>query len=70
MKLGGKNKHKSQIRDSHNWNGTALFGGVGWGGLILKIRKNEVFLTYERVIGSQLNLIFRRISCLKALILN
>ena len=29
-----------------------FFGGVGGGGLILKIRKNEVFLTYEGVIGS------------------
>ena len=28
------------------------FGGVGEGVLILKIRKNEVFLTFEGVIGS------------------
>ena len=33
MKLGGKNKQKSYIRDLHNWNGSALLGG---GGLILK----------------------------------
>ena len=32
MKLGGKNKHKSNIRDWHNWTGSALFGGVGGGG--------------------------------------
>ena len=38
--------------------------------LIQKIRKNEEFLTYEKVIGSKWNLIFRRISCLRALILN
>ena len=31
---------------------TALFGGFGGGGIILKIRKNEVFLTYEGEIGS------------------
>ena len=49
MKLGGKNKQKSYIRDLLNWNGSALLGG---GGLILKIRKNYVFLTYEGVIGS------------------
>ena len=29
MKLGGKNKHTSYIRDWHNRNGSALFGGVG-----------------------------------------
>ena len=34
------------------------------------IQKNEVFVTYERVTRSQLNLIFRRILCFKALILN
>ena len=28
-------------------------GELGGGGLILKIRKNEVFLTYERVIVSE-----------------
>ena len=27
MKLGGKNKQKSQIRDLHNWNGSALLRG-------------------------------------------
>ena len=48
MKLGGKNKQKSYIRDLHNWNGSALLGG----GLILKNKKNYVFLTYEGVIGS------------------
>ena len=42
----------------------------GGGGNSEKLEKNEVFLTYERVIGSQLNLMFRRISCLRALILN
>ena len=35
MKLGGKNKQKSYIRDLHNWNGSALLGG----GLILKDKK-------------------------------
>ena len=29
MKLGGKNKQKSSIRDLHNWNGSALLGGGG-----------------------------------------
>ena len=29
MKLGGKNKQKSYIRDLHNWNGSDLFGGGG-----------------------------------------
>ena len=50
MKLGGKNKQKSYIRDLHNWNGSALLGG---GMLILKNKKKTyVFLTYEGVIGS------------------
>ena len=48
MKLGGKNKQKSYIRDLHNWNGSAFLEG----GLILKNKKNYVFLTYEGVIGS------------------
>ena len=29
MKLGGKNKQKSYIRDLHNWNGSDLLGGGG-----------------------------------------
>ena len=29
MKLSGKNKQKSYIRDLHNWNGSALLGGGG-----------------------------------------
>ena len=45
MKLNGKNKNLSKIRDSHNQTGYALFGGVG-GGVILII---EVFVIYERV---------------------
>ena len=49
MKLEGKNKNKSKIRDWHNRTGSALFGGVGGGEVI---RKNEVFVTYERVIRS------------------
>ena len=36
MKLGGKNKQKSYIRDLNNWNGSDLLGG---GGLILKNKK-------------------------------
>ena len=48
MKPGWKNKQKSYIRDLNNWNGSYLLGG----GLILKIRKNDLFLTYEGVIGS------------------
>ena len=35
-----------------------------------KLEKSDVFLPYERVIGSQWNLIFRRTSCLRALIFN
>ena len=38
MKLGGKNKHKSKIRDWRNRTGSALFGGVAGGGGV--IRKN------------------------------
>ena len=34
MKLGGKNKQKSWIRDLHNWNVSVLL--VGEEGLILK----------------------------------
>ena len=45
-------------------------GYLGGGFNSEKTRKNEVFLTYEWVIESQWNLIFIRISCLKALILN
>ena len=37
MKIDGKNKQKSKIRDLHNWNGSAL---LGWGGGLL-ILKNE-----------------------------
>ena len=45
MKLDGKNKNLSKIRDWHNRTRSALFGGVGGGGgVILKI---EVFVTYE-----------------------
>ena len=32
MKLDGKNKHLSKIRDWHNRTGSTLFGGVGGGG--------------------------------------
>ena len=32
MKLDGKNKNLSKIRDRHNWTGFVLFGGVGGGG--------------------------------------
>ena len=32
MKLDGKNKNLSKIRDWHNRTGSALFGGVGGGG--------------------------------------
>ena len=49
MKLDGKNKNLSKIRDWHNRTGSALFGEVGGGGVILKI---EVFVTYERVTRS------------------
>ena len=48
MKLVGKNKQKSYICNLNNWNGFGLLGG----GLILKNKKNYVFLTYEGVIGS------------------
>ena len=50
MKFGWKNKKKSCIRDLHNWNGSAQLRGGG--GVILKNKKNDVFLTYEGVIGS------------------
>ena len=44
MKLGGKNKHKSKIRDRHNQTGSALFGGFGGGGVNRKkIRKDKAF---------------------------
>ena len=46
MKLGGKNKNMSKVRDSHNRTGSALFGGIGGGWVILKI---VVFVTYEMV---------------------
>ena len=49
MKLDGKNKNLSQLRDLHNRTGSSLFGGVGGGGVIWK---NEVFVTYERVTRS------------------
>ena len=49
MKLGWKNEQKSCIRDLHNWNGSAQLRG---GGVILKNKENDVFLTYEGVIGS------------------
>ena len=49
MKLGGKNKQKSQICDIYNWNDSALLGG---GVNSEKFEKNDVFLTYEGVIGS------------------
>ena len=39
MKLGGKNKNKSKIRNLNNRTGPALFGGVGGGGEGI-IRKN------------------------------
>ena len=49
MKLGWKKK--SCILNLHNWNGSAQLRGGGRG-LILKNKKNDVFLTYEGVIGS------------------
>ena len=49
MKLDGKNETLSKILDWHNQTGSALFGGVGGGGVI---RKNKVFVTYERVTRS------------------
>ena len=52
MKIGGKNKHKSKIGDWHNRAGSAPFGGVGEGSDLEKNRKNEEFVTYERVIRS------------------
>ena len=52
MKLGGKNKHKSWIRDLHNRNGSSLFEGAGGRVNSEKIEKNEVFLSCEGVIGS------------------
>ena len=42
MKLDGKNRNLSKICDWHNRTGSALFGGIGGGGVILKI---EVFVT-------------------------
>ena len=36
MKLGGKNKHKSKIRDRHKRTGSTLFGGAGGGGVTRK----------------------------------
>ena len=48
MKLDGKNKYLSKVRDWYNQSGSAVFGGVGGGGVILKI---EVFVTYERMTG-------------------
>ena len=39
MKLGGKNKQKSYIRDLHNWNGSALLRG----GLNLKNKKKMTY---------------------------
>ena len=36
MKLGGKNKHKFKVSDWHNRTVSALFGGVGEGGVIRK----------------------------------
>ena len=36
MKLGGKNNHKSKKCDGNNLTGSAIFGGVGEGGVIRK----------------------------------
>ena len=52
MKLGGKNKHKSKISDWHNWAGAALWWSWEGGEQFEKIRKNEVFVFYERVTRS------------------
>ena len=49
MKFGGK-KQKSLIRGSYNWNGSTLLGGGGVNSV--KLEKDDVFLTYEGVIGS------------------
>ena len=43
MKLGGKNKQKSYIRDLYNWNGSAL-----WGGVILKNKKKLRIFNLQR----------------------
>ena len=43
MKPDGKNKHKSQIHDCHNWNGSALFGIVGGGVISEKLEKMRYF---------------------------
>ena len=52
MKLGGKNKHKSKICDGNNWTWSALFGGVGGGGVIRKkMRKRG---TYNLQLGDQI----------------
>ena len=32
MKLDGKNRNLSKVRDCHNWTGSAFFGGIGGGG--------------------------------------
>ena len=43
MKLGGKNKHESQIRDWNNRNGSALFEGDGGRINSKKIEKMRCF---------------------------
>ena len=50
MKLDGKNKNLSKIRDWHNRTGSALFSGVGGGGgnlekwSICNLRKRDQIL--------------------------
>ena len=49
MKLGGKNKHKSKIGPDITGHNQFSLVELGGGGVI---RKNDVFVTYERVIRS------------------
>ena len=51
MKFDRKNKHKSNIGDWYNRTESVLFGRVGESNSE-KLEKNEVFVTYERVIRS------------------
>ena len=43
MKVDGKNKHKLYIRDCHNCNGSALFGGFVGGAYSEKLEKLRFF---------------------------
>ena len=57
---------KLEIIASPIWSSGAEWKDGSFG----KIWKNEVVLAYERLIRSQWNLIFRRTSCLRGLVLN